>query len=98
MLAGTDLAVATSGTYERGLHVVNPRTGAPARTLRSVTVVGPTSATPTRTPPPPSRWVGRRWPGWPGWTGTSRRVVTEDAELLPVRRPARVPTATLAHG
>jgi FAD:protein FMN transferase len=40
VLAGTDIAVATSGTYERGLHVINPRTGKPAGTLRSVTVVG----------------------------------------------------------
>jgi len=40
VLAGTDLAVATSGTYERGYHVVNPLTGALARALRSVTVVG----------------------------------------------------------
>jgi thiamine biosynthesis lipoprotein len=40
VLAGTDLAVATSGTYERGFHVVNPRTGAPATQLCSVTVVG----------------------------------------------------------
>ncbi|MEV4344576.1 FAD:protein FMN transferase [Actinoplanes sp. NPDC049596] len=41
VLALTDGAVATSGTYERGDHVVNPRTGRPARGLRSVTVVGP---------------------------------------------------------
>jgi thiamine biosynthesis lipoprotein len=41
VLTGTDLAVATSGTYERGFHVINPRTGAPAQALRSVTVVGP---------------------------------------------------------
>ena len=34
-------AVATSGTYERGAHVVNPRTGRPATELVSVTVVGP---------------------------------------------------------
>ena len=40
VLAGTDLAVATSGTYERGYHVVDPLTGQPARTLASVTVVG----------------------------------------------------------
>lgn len=40
VLSGTDLAVATSGTYERGLHVTNPRTGVPADQLRSVTVVG----------------------------------------------------------
>jgi thiamine biosynthesis lipoprotein len=36
----TDTAVATSGTYERGNHVVNPFTGAGATELRSVSVVG----------------------------------------------------------
>jgi thiamine biosynthesis lipoprotein len=40
ILHGTDLAVATSGTYERGAHVVDPRTSRPATALRSVTVVG----------------------------------------------------------
>ena len=40
VLAGTDLAVATSGTYERGFHVVDPYAGRPARALASVTVVG----------------------------------------------------------
>lgn len=40
VLAGTDLAVATSGTYERGLHVIDPLRGEPASALRSVTVVG----------------------------------------------------------
>ncbi|WP_203799485.1 FAD:protein FMN transferase [Paractinoplanes tereljensis] len=44
VLALTDGAVATSGTYERGDHVFNPRTGQPARGLRSVTVVGPSLA------------------------------------------------------
>lgn len=41
VVSGTDLAVATSGVYERGEHVLDPRRGAPARGLRSVTVVGP---------------------------------------------------------
>jgi thiamine biosynthesis lipoprotein len=40
VVEGTDLAVATSGVYERGHHVVDPFTGRPARGLRSVTVVG----------------------------------------------------------
>jgi len=40
VLALTDGAVATSGTYERGEHIWNPRTGERARGLRSVTVVG----------------------------------------------------------
>ncbi len=34
-------AVATSGTYERGQHVLDPFTGKPAADLVSVTVVGP---------------------------------------------------------
>jgi FAD:protein FMN transferase len=36
-----DGAVATSGTTERGLHIVNPFTGRAAIQLASVTVVGP---------------------------------------------------------
>lgn len=36
-----DIAVATSGRYERGDHVLDPRTGLPARGLASVTVIGP---------------------------------------------------------
>jgi thiamine biosynthesis lipoprotein len=40
VVTGDDLAIATSGTYERGRHVVNPLTGEPAADLRSVTVVG----------------------------------------------------------
>jgi thiamine biosynthesis lipoprotein len=35
-----DCAVATSGAYERGPHIVDPRTGRPAYGLDSVTVVG----------------------------------------------------------
>jgi thiamine biosynthesis lipoprotein len=41
VLAGSDLAVATSGTYERGHHVIDPYHGEPARALCSVTVIGP---------------------------------------------------------
>jgi len=41
VLTGTDLAVATSGVYERGHHVLDPRRGVPAKGLRSVTVAGP---------------------------------------------------------
>jgi thiamine biosynthesis lipoprotein len=35
------LAVATSGAYERGAHIVDPRTGRPPRGVLSVTVCGP---------------------------------------------------------
>ena len=41
VLAVSDRAVATSGAYERGGHIIDPRSGRPATGLRSVTVVGP---------------------------------------------------------
>jgi thiamine biosynthesis lipoprotein len=41
VLSVTDAGVATSGRYERGDHVLDPRTGRPATGLASVTVVGP---------------------------------------------------------
>lgn len=41
VVVGRDLAVATSGIAERGLHVVDPRTGRAANALASVTLVGP---------------------------------------------------------
>jgi thiamine biosynthesis lipoprotein len=40
-----DAAVATSGAYERGAHVLDPHTRRPAAGARSVTVVGPDLAT-----------------------------------------------------
>jgi len=41
VLAISDRAVATSGDYERGAHISDPRLGRAATGLRSVTVVGP---------------------------------------------------------
>ena len=39
-----DCGVATSGTAERGAHIVNPRTGQAAAGVASITVVGPSLA------------------------------------------------------
>ncbi|NYE13026.1 FAD:protein FMN transferase [Actinomadura citrea] len=39
-VSGRDIAVATSGTAERGRHILDPRTGRPATGLASVTLVG----------------------------------------------------------
>jgi FAD:protein FMN transferase len=41
VLAACDLAVATSGAYERGAHIVDPATGRPPDGVLSVTVAGP---------------------------------------------------------
>jgi len=45
VLGVRDGAVATSGSYERGDHVVDARTGRPANHWRSITVVAPDLAT-----------------------------------------------------
>jgi thiamine biosynthesis lipoprotein len=42
IIAGADhLAIATSATYERGAHIIDPTTGEPTADLASVTIVGP---------------------------------------------------------
>ena len=41
IVAGRDIAVATSGTAERGAHIVNPRTGEAPAGLASATITGP---------------------------------------------------------
>jgi thiamine biosynthesis lipoprotein len=40
IVAGRDIAVATSGEYDRGRHIVDPHRGTPPSGLLSVTVVG----------------------------------------------------------
>lgn len=41
VVTGRDFAVATSGTAERGTHIIDPATGTPAADLTAVTVTGP---------------------------------------------------------
>ena len=41
VVQGYDLALATSGAYERGDHIVDARSGIPSRSLLSLTVAGP---------------------------------------------------------
>lgn len=41
VVEGRDFAVATSGTAERGAHIVDPHTAAPAGAAAAVTVLGP---------------------------------------------------------
>jgi thiamine biosynthesis lipoprotein len=45
VVAGDDLAVATSGAYARGRHVVDPHTQRPPEGVLSVTITGPDLAT-----------------------------------------------------
>ena len=41
VVLASNLAIATSGTYEKGLHILDPHTGLPATTWLSFTVTGP---------------------------------------------------------
>ena len=45
IVEGNDLAVATSGAYARGDHVLDPHTGAPPVGVASVTIAGGELAT-----------------------------------------------------
>jgi len=45
IVESNDLAIATSGAYARGEHVVDPHTGLPPAGVLSVTIVGPDLAT-----------------------------------------------------
>jgi len=45
IVEANDLAIATSGAYARGDHVIDPHTGRPPAGVLSVTVVGPELAT-----------------------------------------------------
>ena len=44
VVEAVDSAVATSGTAERGAHIIDPHLGHPATGLASLTVVGPSLA------------------------------------------------------
>ncbi len=76
------VAVATSATYERGAHIVDPRLGAPTTALASATVVGPdlTLADAYATAVFVMGVGGLDWlAGRPGYSGC---VITHDAELV----------------
>ncbi|WP_442877550.1 FAD:protein FMN transferase [Dactylosporangium sp. AC04546] len=94
VLEVTDTAVATSGTYERGNHVLNPFTGAPATALRSVTVVGPELGT-ADAYATAALAMGTRGLDWlANLPGHECAVVTEEGQAM---RSANLPVAASAH-
>ncbi len=86
VLAIRDLALATSGAYERGDHVIDPHTGRPPEGVLSATVVGPSLAhadayatAAFAMGPGALRWIA----SLPGYAGccitTDRRLVWTEA-------------------
>jgi FAD:protein FMN transferase len=75
-----DGAVATSGSYERGDHVVDARTGRPANAWRSITVLAPDLATADAVATA-ALAMGAAGPGW-----AARRPGCEVAAIDPEGR------------
>ena len=85
VLCARDLAVATSGAYERGAHIVDPRTGRPPRACSRSPSSAPTSAPPTPMPPRPSRWASKG-PAWTAGLGDYEALtILSDGRVLSTR-------------
>jgi thiamine biosynthesis lipoprotein len=82
VLAVGDLAVATSGAYERGDHVTDPHTGRPPAGVVSTTVVGP-SLTFADAYATAAFAMGRDGVGWmTTLSGYAGCVITDDDRLV----------------
>ena len=94
-LALTDAAVATSGAYERGDHVLDPVGGGPARGALSVTVVGRSLGTADAFATAAFA-MGARGPAWTArLRGCEAMTVLDDGDVLstPGLARLRVPLA-----
>ena len=90
--APRDLAVATSGAYERGAHIVDPRTGEPPAGVLSVTVLGPDLGTADAY----ATAAFAMGADGPAWTARPRRLRGADDPRPTAacsRRPASRPSA-----
>jgi thiamine biosynthesis lipoprotein len=82
VVEANDLAIATSGAYARGDHVLDPHTGRPARGLLSVTITGPVLAT-ADAYATAAFAMGRAAPGWIARLhGYEGMAITSDERVL----------------
>jgi thiamine biosynthesis lipoprotein len=82
VLEAGDLAVATSGAYERGEHIVDPRTGRPPIGLLSLTVAGP-SLTYADAFATAAFVMGEEGPAWvAGIDGYAALAITGDGRMV----------------
>jgi FAD:protein FMN transferase len=82
VVAVENLAVATSGEYERGGHIVDPHTGRPPTGLLSVTVIGPDLAT-ADAYATAAFAMGAGGPAWTATlTGCDAMCITSDHRVL----------------
>jgi thiamine biosynthesis lipoprotein len=77
-----DLAIATSGAYERGQHIIDPHTGQPPGGVLSVTIVGPDLAT-ADAYATAAFAMGRNGPPWTArLTGYEAMTILDDDTVL----------------
>jgi thiamine biosynthesis lipoprotein len=82
VLAVRNRAVATSGQYERGAHIIDPHTGRPPGGLLSVTVLGPDLAT-ADAYATAAMAMGADGPAWTATrTGYDAMCITSDGRVL----------------
>jgi thiamine biosynthesis lipoprotein len=81
VLGMVDAAVATSGAYERGAHIVDPATGRPAGGLLSATVVAPSLARADALATAVFA-MGDSGPRWIAQRGGALLAVTTDRQVL----------------
>jgi FAD:protein FMN transferase len=85
VVAGSNLAIATSGTYQRGQHIVDPHTGKPPTGVLSVTIVGPELAT-ADAYATAAFAMGENGPEWTArLTGYESMTILEDETVLKTR-------------
>lgn len=82
VLAGQDVAIATSGEYARGAHVIDPHTGRPPAGLLSATIVGTDLAT-ADAYATATFAMGDKGPAWAAaLTGYETLCITSDQAVL----------------
>jgi thiamine biosynthesis lipoprotein len=83
VVEGDDLAVATSGAYERGDHVRDPHTGEAPSGILSVTITGPDLATADAYATAAFAMGARRAPGWAArLRGYEAMTILSDGRVL----------------
>lgn len=83
VVEGDDLAVATSGAYERGDHVRDPHTGEAPSGILSVTITGPDLATADAYATAAFAMGARRAPGWTArLRGYEAMTILSDGRVL----------------
>lgn len=82
VVKANDLGIATSGAYERGQHIMDPRTGRPPSGVLSVTIVGPDLGT-ADAYATAAFAMGEEGPRWTmGLRGYESMTILEDGVVL----------------